>query len=936
MEQQEDKRLFLLDALALIYRAYYAFIKRPLYNSKGINTSAIQGFTNTLLDLLNNEKPTHIAVVFDTHAPTQRAEEFDFYKANRQEMPEDIVRSIPYIKKILEGFKIPVLELDGYEADDIIGTLAKKTEQLGYDVYMVTPDKDFGQLVSDHIFMYRPPHQGNRKFEKLGVPEIRAKWDIKNVDQVIDILGLMGDAVDNIPGVPGVGEKTAIKLLKEFGSIENLLESTDKLKGKLKEKIEENKDKAIISKQLATIDTDVPIDWSEKDLNRDEPDKTMLSELFNELEFRALGKKIIGDDFKVASTAPSGNQMDLFGNVDPVNSSAENGSGVANNEGRNIYNTPHHYKIVQTLDDLNELMEELKKADEFCFDTETTSLVTMEAKLVGISISTKPHEAYFVPVPEDYNETKKIIDQFASYFESDKKLKIAQNIKYDLMVLSNYGLKILPPFYDTMLAHYLLEPDLRHNMDFMAETYLGYHPVSIETLIGKKGKNQRSIRESPLEKLAEYAGEDADVTLQLKHYFSPLVKEQGLEKLLEEIELPLVPVLAEMEFNGIKIDIPFLSKYSEELSETILELTNSIFSYAGGEFNIDSPKQLGDILFRHLQIPYSGPKTKTGQFKTNEETLRKLRNDYEIIQRVMEYRELVKLKSTYVNALPKMVNERTGRIHTTYNQAVANTGRLSSANPNLQNIPIRTERGRKVREAFVPRSEKYTLLSADYSQIELRIIASMSKDENMMEAFKNGEDIHKATAARIFGIKPEEVTREMRSKAKAVNFGIIYGQTAFGLSQNLGISRKEAAGIIESYFIKFPGIKAYMEKNKEFARKHGYAKTLLNRKRHLKDINSANQTVRGFAERNAINMPIQGTAADMIKIAMIDVYNEINNREMRSKLILQVHDELVFDAYKPELETLEEIVKTKMANALPLEVPVVVETGTGDNWLKAH
>lgn len=932
MEGKEDKRLFLLDAFALIFRAYFAFIRNPLINSKGINTSAIQGFTNTLFDLIRREKPTHIAVVFDTKAPTFRAEEHDFYKANRLETPVDIVKSVPYIRDIIKAFNIPILEADGYEADDVIGTLAKSSEKNGYKVFMVTPDKDFGQLVSENIYMFKPPYGGKGSFDKIGPDEVLEKWDIERVDQVIDILGLMGDAVDNIPGVPGVGAKTAAKLLKEFDTVEGILENTDKIKGKLREKIEENTEQAIISKKLATIIIDVPVEWTEEDLLMEEPDKEKLAEIFNELEFRTLGKRILGQEFSVAVTGPEFKpQISLFPEVEREETEQDIPEG-----GSNIETVEHDYQIVDTLEKLEGLMNTLNSSKEFCFDTETTSVNPLAAELVGISFSVEPKKGFYVPVPPDYNEALKIVDQFTGVFGDKTITKIGQNIKYDILVMKNYGIEVAPPYFDTMLAHYLIEPDLKHNMDFLSETYLGYHPVSIETLIGKKGKNQGSMRDVPIEKVSEYAVEDADITLQLRNKFAPMVIEKEVGELFNDVEVPLVPVLADMEFEGINLNTGFLEEFSGELGIEVGKISDKIFAIANAPFNLDSPKQLGDILFNHLKIPYSGSKTKTGQFSTNEDTLRKLEHEYEICGFILDYREMVKLKSTYVDALPKLVSPKTGRIHTTYNQAVANTGRLSSTNPNLQNIPVRTERGRKVREAFIPRSDEFTLLSADYSQIELRIIAALSEDEKMINAFKNGEDIHAATAAKVFNVGIDEVGREMRSKAKAVNFGIAYGQTAFGLSQNLGIPRKEAAGIIESYFEQFPGIKIYKETSVAFAKEHGYARTMLNRKKYLKDINSANHVVRGFAERNSINMPIQGTAADMIKVAMIQVHNEMKKQNLKSKMLLQVHDELVFDAYKPELEALTEMVKEKMKNAIELNVPVEVDSGHGSNWLEAH
>ena len=937
MSEGNDKRLFLLDAMALIYRAYHAFgamrKKRGvgMVNSKGVETSAMLGFTNTLFDLIQRDEPTHIAVVFDTFAPTQRSEAYDFYKANRDETPADIIKSIPYIKDIVKGFRIPVLELDGYEADDIIGTLARRAEKDSYTTYMVTPDKDFGQLVTDKIFIYKPPYQGKGGWEKIGPKEVIEKWDIEHQDQVIDVLGLMGDAVDNIPGVPGVGAKTAAKLLKQFGSIENLLEKVDQVKGKLQEKIRDNAEQARISKELATIDVEVPIDVDEEELIMEEPDREKLAELFNELEFRTLGKRILGDNFVVTQSEEG--QMDLFGQ-----SSGEGKVELPDlsGEAKTIENTDHDYKLVEGEAAVSKLVKELTKQQVVCFDTETTGLDPLTAELIGVAISHDKHKGYYIPVSADRKEAEKQVQWLQPLFDSDTITKVAQNIKYDMLVLQRYGLHVKGPLFDTMIAHYLLEPDLRHNMDFMSETYLGYHPVSIESLIGKKGKQQGSMRDVDLDKVKEYAAEDADITLQLHDIFAPQLGVAEVEDLFTKVEMPLVPVLAKMEYEGVRIDKQFLNDYSKQLEKELGELEEKIYEEAGTQFNIGSPKQLGDVLFKKMEIPYKGKKTKTGQYSTNEEVLSKIAPEHAIAQLVLDYREIGKLKSTYVDALPSLILEETGRVHTTYNQAVANTGRLSSQNPNLQNIPIRTERGRKVRQAFIPRGEEYTLMAADYSQIELRIIAALSQDENMMTAFRNQEDIHTATAAKVFGVKPEEVDRNMRSQAKAVNFGIAYGQTAFGLGQTLNISRTEAKKIIDAYFEQFPGIKRHIDDSIAFAQQHGYAKTLLGRKRQLKDINASNNTVRGFAERNAINMPIQGTAADMIKVAMIDIDREMQKKNYQSKMIMQVHDELVFDVYKPELEALQALVIDKMKNAVPLEVPIEVEVGTGEHWLAAH
>lgn len=935
MSTPNDKRLFLLDAMALVYRAYFAFAQMRkqrgvgMMNSKGLETSAIMGFTTTLHDLLQRDKPTHIAVVFDAAGPTLRDTEFDFYKANRQEMPDDIRRSLPYIKAIVEAFRIPVLELEGYEADDIIGTLAKKAARHSYEVYMVSPDKDFGQLVEDKVFIYKPPYQGKGDWELLGPDEVKAKWDIARVEQVIDILGLMGDSVDNIPGIAGVGEKTASKLLKEFDSIENLLDNTDKLTGKLREKVEAGADMARISKQLATIITDAPFELEEDNLVMEEPDKERLKELFADLEFRTLGQRILGDNFVV--TVKPNAQMSLFG-------SDSGGVAAANDDGeaRTIDNTPHTYTLVEGPDAVSKLADQLRKHKEVCFDTETTGLDALTCGLVGIALSAEPNTGFYIPVPEDEEEAHKVVAALNPLLADEGILKVGQNLKYDLLVLHRYGAEVKGTAFDTMIAHYLVEPDLRHGMDYLAETYLGYHPVGIEELIGKKGKGQKSMRDVDLEKVKEYAAEDADITLQLKGVLEPMLKKDEVEKLFHEVEMPVMWVLADMERAGVRLDSGFLQNFSKELAEDQLASRDKVYELAGMEFNVDSPKQLGEVLFERLKIPYTGQKTKTGQHSTGEEVIGKLAAEYDICRYVLDYRELGKLKSTYVDALPGLANPNTGRVHTTYNQTVANTGRLSSASPNLQNIPIRTERGQQVRKAFIPRDKDHVLFSADYSQIELRIIAALSNDDGMISAFRQKQDIHTATASKVFGVAPGEVDRNMRSKAKAVNFGIAYGQTAFGLGQGLGISRTEAQEIINNYFKEFPGIKRYMDEAIAFARENGYAKTMLGRRRYLKDITSGNQTVRGFAERNAINMPIQGTAADMIKVAMVRIHEAMKKGKMRSKMILQVHDELVFDVPKDELSDLKPLVTELMENALDIGIPVVVESGAGENWLEAH
>jgi len=930
-----EKTLYLLDAFALIYRAYYGLGENFLINSKGQNTTAISLFTDSLNKLIQIEKPTHLAIAFDTAGPTDRAAQHEFYKANREEMPEGIKFSIPYIKKILKAWHIPILELEGYEADDVIGTLAKHAEKKGYKVYMVTPDKDFGQLVSENIFMYKPPFRG-RPAEKLGVPEILEKWDISRIDQVIDMLGLMGDKVDNIPGIPGVGEKTAQKLLKEFDTIENILANTDKLKGKLKEKVEDNKEMAIISKELATIIIDAPVEYDISTFGLDKPDPEILTSLFAELEFRTLGKRILGDDYSVNVKATTDGQLDMFSPTSGTDSSDSSAVQEEKSVGKNISNTKHKYHLVRDISDMKDLAKKMSKKKEICFDSETTGLDANEAELVGMSFCWKKGEAYYVPIPADQKEAQKIVDIFKPVLEDKKIRKIAQNIKYDVKVLKWYDCHVEGAWDDTMIAHYILEPSLRHNMNFMAETYLGYSPVSIETLIGKKGKNQKSMRDIPPEVVVEYAGEDADITFQLHNYLKPKIKKKKkFQKLYEDIEVPIVRVLAQMEYDGVTIDTPFLEKYSKKMGKEILKTQENVFEMAGVEFNLGSPKQLGEVLFDKMKIEYKGKKTKTGQYSTNEETLRKLK-DQPIVAEILGFRELSKLKSTYVDALPRLVNPKTNRVHTIYNQAVAATGRLSSVQPNLQNIPIRTDRGREIRKAFIPRSKDHILLSADYSQIELRIIAALSEDKNMMEAFNTGMDIHTATASRVYGVKPGEVDREMRGKAKMVNFGIIYGISAFGLGQRLGIPRKEAAELIEEYFEAYPKVKKFMEKSVEGAKKKGYVETILGRQRHLPDINSRNFTVRSFAERNAINSPIQGSAADMIKMAMIKIFDRIEKEGLKSKMILQVHDELVFDVLKSEKDHLKDMVEHEMSTAIKMKVPMDVESGFGQNWLEAH
>ena len=925
----EKKTLYLIDAFALIYRAYFAFIRNPITNSKGLNVSAIYGFTNTLHDLLKNKNPTHFAVVFDSSdETTQRAQEHDFYKANREKTPEDISISIPIIKEIVKAFNIPCIESPGYEADDIIGTLAKEKEKDGYQVYMVTPDKDFGQLVSENIFMYKPGRQGNPD-EILGVPEIKEKWEVEDPLQVIDILGMWGDSVDNIPGIPGIGEKTAKKLIKQYGSLEGLLENTDQLKGKQKENVINFAEQGRISKMLATIILDVPHEITDADLLINEPNKEELTRLFQDLEFRTLGKRILGNDYTFNAPEKVGNQMDMFG------SNGEDKETLI--QGKNIENTEHTYKMVTSQDDIDGLIKLLKFSKSFCFDTETTGIDPLRAELVGIAFSVKAGEAYYVPVPEDKDEIMKITYQFKEVLEDPKLQKIGQNLKYDIKVLKKYGIEVKDNLFDTMLAHYLIEPERRHNMDSLAENFLGYSPVSIETLIGKKGKNQKSMRDIDPKEVTEYASEDADITFQLKDKLEPKVKKVGVHDLLMNIETPLINVLADMEYEGVALDKEFLENYSKELGADILELKEAVFELSGAEFNLDSPKQLGTILFEQMGIPYKGAKTKTGQYSTNEETLSKLKGDHEIFDPILEYRGLTKLKSTYVDALPLLVNPDTQRVHSTFNQTVAATGRLSSQNPNLQNIPIRTEKGKMVRKAFIPRNSDYVLLAADYSQVELRLVAEISKDKNLINAFKAGHDIHVATAAKVFGVALDQVSKDMRSKAKMVNFGIIYAISAFGLSQREKISRTEAKELIENYFLQYPDVKKYMDDTVDYARTNGYTQTLLGRKRFFRDIDSRNHTLRSAAEREAINSPIQGSAADLVKKAMIDIHNELNKRELKSRMTLQVHDELVFDVHKPELEEVKSLVIELMENAIPgLTVPMKVDAGIGDNWLQAH
>lgn len=947
-----SKKLFLLDGMALVYRAYFAFSQNPRITSYGMNTSAIFGYTTTLLDVIKKEKPTHIGVAFDTAAPTARHDAYEQYKAHREEQPEDITRALPYIVAITKALRIPVLMMDGFEADDVIGTLAKKAAKADFDVYMMTPDKDFGQLVEEHIFIYKPARMGN-DIEILGIPEILKRWEIERVDQVIDILGLWGDAVDNIPGIPGIGEKTAKVLVQKYGSIEGLLTNSHELKGKQKENVENHKEQALLSKMLATIDTNVPVDFDEIALTLDPPDREETEKIFTELEFKTLSKRLFADSYPPSqqnTEAPSNSgAFDLFNqgaiaqaetanNTASIDTAVTEDSAETSTPKNNLSNTAHEYFVVESEEELKNLATQLLQQSEICFDTETTDLDTNNAELVGLSFAWKANEAWYIPFPSDKARANEMLLHFKPVFESNNICKIGQNIKYDLNILKNYGLTLHGPLFDTMLAHYLIEPDLRHGMDYLSGIYLNYEPMSIETLIGKKGKNQLSMRDVPLNQIKEYAAEDADVTFQLKQKLAPELIEKNALDLFNNIELPLVEVLSEMEREGIRINANFLNAYSQELASEIALLESKIIELAGVPFNIASPKQLGEVLFEHLKLDPKAKKTKTGQYQTGEDVLLGL-SEHEIAKCILDIRQLQKLKSTYVDALPLLINEKTGRVHTSFNQAVAATGRLSSNNPNLQNIPIRTDRGREIRKAFEPRDEAHVLLSADYSQIELRIIAAMAKEENMIDAFKQGLDIHQATAARVYGKALAEVTSAERRNAKAVNFGLIYGQSAFGLSQNLGIPRKEAAALIAEYFKLYPGIQTYMDETIAFAKSNGYVETLLGRRRYLRDIHSANHTVRGFAERNAINAPIQGSAADMIKMAMIQIQQKLtSNTELfkGSKMILQVHDELVFDAPLSEIEALKKMVVETMEQAMPIGIPIVVEAGTGKNWLEAH
>lgn len=946
----EQKRLFLLDAYALIFRGYYALIKNPRINSKGMDTSAIMGFMNSLLDVIRREKPDHLAVCFDKGGSADRTEMFADYKANRDATPDAIKIAVPYIQNILKAMHIPVVELEGMEADDIIGTLAKQAEKEDYKVYMVTPDKDFGQLVSENIFMYRPARLGNG-IEIWGIPEVQKRFGVERPEQVIDYLGMMGDASDNIPGLPGVGDKTAKKFIEEFGSMENLLANTDKLKGKMKEKVQENAELGILSKKLATIFVDCDVTFNAKDYELSMPDGEKVQEIFEELEFRRLkdqflklfssesdndgteeSKQESSPVSKKKQTEAGGGQFSLFGG----DGQATGGTIKEVSSRKNIKEAPHVYQSVLPGMAMKLFIQNLMKQTSVCFDTETTGLNPLTAELVGIAFSWEAGKGFYIPFPKDREQAQEIIEQLRPFFEAENIEKIGQNLKYDIKVLHKYNVSIKGKCFDTMLAHYLINPDMRHNMDVLAETYLNYTPISITELIGKKGKNQLSMRDVPLEQQTEYAVEDADITFQLAQHFRPELKEANTEELFNDIEIPLLHVLADMEQEGINLDKDFLNSLAKDLDNDIKNLELKIYKEAGEEFNIASPKQLGEILFDKLKLVDKPKKTKTGQYSTAEDVLSYLAKDHEIIQSVLNYRGLSKLKSTYVDALPEQIEESTGRVHTDYMQTVAATGRLSSNNPNLQNIPIRTERGRQVRKAFIPRNEDYTLLAADYSQIELRIIAALSDESTMIEAFKNGEDIHASTASKVFNVPLEDVTREQRSNAKTVNFGIIYGVSAFGLSNQTDLSRAEAKELIETYYKTYPKLRNYISEQIEFARENGYVQTVLGRRRYLKDINGSNAIVRGAAERNAVNAPIQGSAADIIKIAMINIHKKLEEGKYKSKMLLQVHDELVFDVYKPELEELKTMIKTEMENAYKLSVPLDVELGIGNNWLEAH
>jgi len=938
-----QKRLFLLDAYALIFRGYYALIKNPRINSKGQDTSAIMGFTNSLFDVIKREQPDHLAVCFDKDGSKERKEIYEDYKANRDETPDVIRQSIPIIKDILKAMHIPVIEISGMEADDIIGTLAKQAEKENYKIYMVTPDKDFGQLVSENIFMYRPARMGNA-IEIWGIPEVQKRFGVERPEQVIDYLGMMGDASDNIPGLPGVGDKTAKKFIKQFDSMEGLLDNIDQLKGKMKEKVETHAEQGRMSKKLATIFTDCDVQFDAEDYELSKPDVESVIDIFKDLEFRRLTEQFLKmvnegsdksgktQDKEEVKQTPGSGQYSLFGNdTSKKDVKAEDFQGY-----KRLDKVDHHYQYCDTPKSIELLVEKMSKQESVCFDTETTGLNTLDAEIVGVAFSWENYTGFYVPIPEENEEKQKRLNQLKSFFEDENIEKVGQNLKYDIKVLKTHGVSVKGKFFDTMLAHYIINPDMRHNMDVLAETYLNYSPMSIEKLIGKKGKNQGSMRDVELEKITEYAVEDADITFQLKQFFEEEIKEAHNEHLFHQLEIPLLEVLADMETEGINVDESVLKDISKSLDSDIESLEKSIYEKAGEEFNIGSPKQLGEILFGKLQIAKKPKKTKSGQYSTAEDVLSFHAKEHQIAQDVLDWRGLSKLKSTYVDALPKQIHKNTGRIHTEFMQTVAATGRLSSTNPNLQNIPIRTERGRQVRKAFVAKDENYRLLAADYSQIELRIIAALSDEETMIKAFQNGEDIHASTAAKIFDVALDEVTREQRSQAKTVNFGIIYGVSAFGLSNQTDLSRSESKELIETYYKTYPKLRAYMDDQIEFARENEYVKTVMGRRRYLKDINASNGMVRSGAERNAVNAPIQGSAADIIKVAMINIHKKLKEGHYKSKMLLQIHDELIFDIHNEELEELKPLIQSEMESAYKLKVPLDVEVGIGDNWLEAH
>lgn len=944
------KKLFLLDGMALVYRAHFAFIARPILTSKGVNTSALYGFTQTLLDILTNQQPTHLGVAFDTAAPTQRHIEFADYKANRQEMPEELSAALPHVRRMVEAFNVPVLTCDGYEADDIIGTLVRRAEPEGFQSYMVTSDKDFGQLVSANNFIFKPSRSGEG-VEVLGLPEIQARWGIQRPEQVVDVLALMGDASDNIPGVPGIGEKTAMKLIAQYGSLDHLLAHASELTGRVKQTLETNREQALLSRRLATIICDVPLAMGLDALKVQPPNEEKLKALLVEFEFNSLGRRLFGEDFKAGrgagslkseaqrpkpSEAAPGEQLVLVGETEGAAEAPQAKPAAAAANLKTIADVPHEYHLVATPAERAKIIKTLQGLTSFCFDTETTSLDPKEARLVGLAFSFAPHTGHYVPVPQDPAEARRVLDEFRPVLESERSEKVGHNLKFDLSILKWQGVSVHGKLFDTMVAHSLIEPEMRHGMDYLSEVYLGYTPIPISKLIGDSKAAQINMADVPVAKVAEYSAEDADVTWQLRAALEPLLKQKGQERVFYEVESPLIPVLVDMEFEGVKVDAAALAEFAAQLSQEMAQAEKTTCQLAGTTFNLNSPRQLGQILFDVLKIGDAPKKTKTGQYATDEQTLATLAADHPIVQRLLEYRTASKLKSTYADALPETISPRTGRVHTTYNQVMTTTGRLNSQNPNLQNIPIRTERGQEIRKAFVPRGPEYRLLSADYSQIELRILAALSREPAMLEAFQAGMDIHAATAARVFGVPADGVTPEMRRKAKMVNFGIAYGISAFGLAQRLGILRAEAGEIIDHYFAQFPGIRRYMDQTIAFARAHGYVETITGRRRYLRDIRSANNTIRGAAERNAINAPIQGTAADMIKLAMIAIHRELARRKLKTRMLLQVHDELVFDLCQSEAAEVLPLIEEKMKSAIPLDVAMAVEVGVGQNWLAAH